>query len=92
VEGALTISGVPIRLIDTAGLGTTEHPIEVEGMRRTRRAISESDLLIIVIDGSVHSGDDWRGIVGDREPIVVISKSDLPPCLGRASRALGSRL
>jgi tRNA modification GTPase len=82
VEGALAISGVPIRLIDTAGLGATDHPLEAEGMRRTRRAITESDLLMVVIDGSVPRAHPSQDIVENKEYLVVVNKADLTPAQG----------
>jgi tRNA modification GTPase len=63
VEGALVLSGVPIRLIDTAGLAVTDDPIEAEGMRRTRRAMAESDLVIVVVDGSVPCASGSPGLL-----------------------------
>jgi tRNA modification GTPase len=82
VEGTLAISGVPIRLIDTAGLGATDHPVEAEGMRRTRRAITESDLLMVVIDGSAVRGHPCPDVIENKDNIVVVSKADLTPAPG----------
>jgi tRNA modification GTPase len=88
VEGSLVISGVAVRLIDTAGLGVTHHPIEVEGMRRTRRAMAESDLMIFVLDGSVECETGILDLVENKEHIVVINKADLPPHPGTSIAGL----
>lgn len=50
-EGA-TIAGVPVCLVDTAGLRRSEDPIEVEGVRRAKRKISLVDLVLFLVDGS----------------------------------------
>ena len=52
LEETLNIHGIPIRLIDTAGLRKTADSLEAEGIRRTTEAIGHADLVIIVLDGS----------------------------------------
>jgi tRNA modification GTPase len=82
VEGTFEIAGVPVRLLDTAGLSTPADAIEAEGMKRTRRAIEESDLVLVVIDGSAARGGDGDALSAElngRRKIMVRSKSDLPP-------------
>jgi tRNA modification GTPase len=87
LEGTIVVAGVPVRLLDTAGLGTPRDDLDAEGMRRAQRAIDESDAVIAVVDGSVDPGStEWAFIdVVERKPvIVVLSKSDLG-CHPRAS-------
>lgn len=77
IEGTIAVGGVPIRLLDTAGLGRPRDPIDAQGMRRTRQAIEESDFLIRVVDGSrPPEGAAIEEFPGKRS-IVVLSKSDL---------------
>ena len=78
VEGTVAIAGVPVRILDTAGLDESRDAIEAEGMRRSRLAIEESDLLLVVLDASVPP--DWRILeeTATRARIVVLAKSDLP--------------
>ena len=52
----MTLSGVPVRLADTAGLRQTEDIIEAEGIKRAESEIEDADLVLLVIDGSQH---DW---------------------------------
>jgi tRNA modification GTPase len=89
VEGVIEVAGVSVRLLDTAGLATPGDAIEAEGMRRTQRALDESDVALLVIDGSRPwaASDALRGVLGRRGSIVVRSKADLPghPA-GEASR------
>lgn len=48
----LTINDIPIFLIDTAGLRETSDTVEVIGVERTKRIMADSDLVIVVLDGS----------------------------------------
>lgn len=70
----LLLDGVPVRLIDTAGLRDTKEPIEKEGVARTKKHINESDLSILI------SSPDVRGIsqkdLGENF-ISILNKSDL---------------
>ena len=80
LEETLNIHGIPIRLIDTAGLRKTADSLEVEGIRRTTDAIAQADLVVIVLDGSQElTGEDVE-ILNNNCPektIVVINKVDL---------------
>src|SRR6059036_3860552 len=53
VDGTLVLDGVPVRLLDTAGIDVARDAVEAEGIRRSRRAMEESDLLLVVLDGSI---------------------------------------
>lgn len=79
VEGTLVLAGVPVRLLDTAGLGRPRDPIEAEGIRRSHRAIEESDLLLVVVDGSVALEARVLEETAGRARLVVWSKCDLSP-------------
>ncbi len=50
---AISIQGIPILLTDTAGLRESSDMIESIGVERTRRAMADADLLLVVVDGSV---------------------------------------
>jgi tRNA modification GTPase len=81
IEEVLNIRGIPIRLLDTAGLRKTKDPVEVEGVKRTRLKISDSDFVILVVDGSAPLNQDDFEIfheVKDKKKIVAINKKDLP--------------
>ena len=52
LEESIDIGGVPVRLVDTAGLRETADPVEGEGVRRARAALREADLILHVLDGS----------------------------------------
>ena len=78
VDATIALAGVPVRLLDTAGLDVPRDDIEAEGIRRTRAAILESDLLIVVIDGSRPLVCPVLEETAARPRIVVRGKSDLP--------------
>jgi len=48
----IPIAGVPVTLIDTAGLRETADPVEREGVRRSREIVATADLVLFVLDGS----------------------------------------
>jgi tRNA modification GTPase len=57
VEGRITVNGVPITLVDTAGLRETDSAVERLGISRSLKAMQESDLVFRVMD---LGGKDWR--------------------------------
>jgi tRNA modification GTPase len=52
LEEELDLDGIPVRLVDTAGLRPVSDPVESEGVRRARQAREEADLVLLVLDGS----------------------------------------
>ncbi|RMH06626.1 MAG: tRNA uridine-5-carboxymethylaminomethyl(34) synthesis GTPase MnmE [Nitrospirae bacterium] len=84
IEELLSVDGLPIRLHDTAGLHGTEDMLEVEGIRRTRDVIAQSDLLLLLLDGSTPLTEDDRTLVKDcvgNRCLIVVNKCDLFPAL-----------
>jgi tRNA modification GTPase len=79
VETTMAIAGVPVRLLDTAGLGVARDAIEAEGMRRSRKAMDESDVVLVVFDGSEAPGETRIDVALDTPRVLVRSKADLPP-------------
>ncbi len=74
------IEGVPVRLIDTAGLRDTCDEAERIGVERAKQAMEGADVLVMVLDGSVPPSDAERALLSetaDRKRIVVANKSDL---------------
>jgi tRNA modification GTPase len=76
------VGGVPLTIVDTAGLrATAGDAIEEEGISRARQAGEAADLLLVVLDRSRVLGDDDRALLAqaaDRPRVIVASKSDLP--------------
>src|SRR6058998_1312911 len=77
VEGTIAIAGVPVRLLDTAGLDVPRDAIEAEGIRRSRGAMEESDLLLVVLDGSILPDQRVLAETSDRARVIVRAKCDL---------------
>ena len=78
---AIDLEGIPLILTDTAGLRETTDGIETLGIERTRRAMSDSDLVLVVLDGSEEVGPSDRELIEETENtrrLVVMNKSDLP--------------
>jgi tRNA modification GTPase len=81
----IEIDGLPVELIDTAGLrATTSDAIEEEGMRRARAAIARADLLLFLVDAAAdpqrRSFDEERAALPANVPVtLVLNKIDLAP-------------
>jgi tRNA modification GTPase len=78
VEGTIAVAGVPVRLLDTAGLDAPRDTLEAEGMRRSRLAMDASDLLLVVLDASAAPDRRVLAETIGRTRVVVRAKSDLP--------------
>ena len=92
IEESIDLDGVMIRLVDTAGMRDTDDVVEREGIKRTRIAQDEADLLLVVLDGTVPFTSDDRellNLVRDRKHIVVLNKSDLTNTLEMDSAFAG---
>jgi tRNA modification GTPase len=81
IEEILNINGIPVRLIDTAGLRKTFDSIEQEGVRRAKERVADSDLVLLMVDGSqtldADDGEIFEEIKGKKK-VVIINKNDLP--------------
>ena len=78
IEATIELDGIPIRLLDTAGIGAPRDAVEAEGIRRSRAAIGDSDLLLVVVDGSCPPSGAVLEETAPRPRIIVRAKSDLP--------------
>lgn len=75
------IGGIPITLVDTAGIRDAGDAVEREGVDRARRAAGGATLLLVVLDQSEPLGEDDRRVLGDTHRlnrVVVRNKIDLP--------------
>ena len=80
IEEGIIIDGVPVRLIDTAGLRESDDVIEAEGVRLALEALSESDICMYVVDSSCELAEEDRKFLeslADKKAIVILNKSDL---------------
>ena len=80
IEEGLVLNGIPIRLVDTAGLRDADCEIEREGIRRSKTQLERADLFLYVIDSSlpVHADDQhWLAKLDSNRLIIVMNKTDL---------------
>lgn len=80
IEESIEISGIPIRICDTAGLRNSDDPLERMGQQRAQIAIETADLILLMIDGSQPLDDNDRQLLSrlaHRSYVVVRNKIDL---------------
>ena len=82
LEETLNLQGVPLVLVDTAGItADAEDVIERLGIERSRAALAQADLALVVVDGSepLTSADhDIAALLENKPSLLVINKCDLP--------------
>ncbi len=77
IEESVTLGGLRLRLIDTAGLHESDDAIERAGMERSRRAGAEAELVLLVVDGT-RGKEQLPAWVQAENALTLINKSDLP--------------
>jgi tRNA modification GTPase len=81
IEETLDVKGIPLKLVDTAGIRAATDEIELIGVRLARKKAEEAELIIAVLDGSTdldQNDIDVLEMVKDRKTVLVINKIDLP--------------
>jgi tRNA modification GTPase len=78
IEEVIDLRGIPLRLVDTAGVRESEDEVEREGMARTLQQIERADLVLHVVDASVATSD-FGFQISDLEArtLLVLNKCDL---------------
>ncbi len=88
VEESVMVGSTRLRLIDTAGIRSTDDKIEAMGVERSRQAAENADLVIFVCDGSSPLTDEDRSVMDacaqQENAIALINKSDLPSVVSPA--------
>lgn len=80
VEESIAVGGVPVRLIDTAGIRAHADHLEAQGIERTGRALAAAQIALVVMDGSQPLGADALALLErtrDRPRILFFNKADL---------------
>ncbi len=82
IQRTINVAGIPIHVIDTAGLRETTDIVEQKGIERTQAAVRNADILIHLIDGSCQHIDDINAAILtafsiDKPHITIINKIDL---------------
>lgn len=84
IEEVVSIRGVPVKLLDTAGICQTSDPVEQEGIRRAIERIPTADLVLFLLDASRPFDNDDAFVaeaLSGRNILVVLNKSDLTSSL-----------
>jgi tRNA modification GTPase len=84
IEEMISIEGLPVRIIDSAGIRHSHDEVELEGIRRSLEKLALADLVLFLVDGSkpLDAMDmDLMHSLAGKHVITVINKSDLPQIL-----------
>jgi tRNA modification GTPase len=81
LEETVNLQGIPLVLVDTAGIASSDDLIERLGIERSRQALEQADLVLMLVDGSqacTAEDEQIATLVGDKTALVVVNKADLP--------------
>lgn len=80
IEEVINIRGIPLKIIDTAGLRETEDIVEKIGVEKTREMIEQADLVLLVLDAARGLADEDYAImksIGEKKAIFLVNKVDV---------------
>lgn len=81
IEEYVNVHGVPLKLIDTAGIHQTEDKVEKIGVERSKQAIAQADLVMVLLNNSEPITDEDRKLLeltADKKRLILLNKADLP--------------
>jgi len=81
IEATVTIEGLPLRLMDTAGFRKVKGEVEKAGINLAKQKLAEADLLLIIIDQSRPLNEEDLSIISkskNRKKLIIINKIDIP--------------
>jgi tRNA modification GTPase len=84
LEEYVNVRGVPLKLVDTAGIHHTTDKVEKIGVERSKKALGQADLVLLVLDASAPLQSDDRELLKatqDKKRIILLNKTDLPAAL-----------
>ena len=84
IEEYVNVRGVPLKLIDTAGIRETEDIVERIGVERSKEMMSQADLVLVVVNYSealTNEDEDLFRAVQGKDFIVIVNKTDLPQAI-----------
>ncbi len=84
IEEFVNIRGIPLKIVDTAGIRETTDIVEKLGVEKSREFITTADLILVLLDASIPLSEEDREVLqllSQREAIVLVNKSDLPTLL-----------
>ena len=80
IEEYINLDGVPVKIIDTAGIRETEDVVEKIGVERSREKLEEADLILLVMDSSREISDEDKEIIEQvkgKKTVLILNKIDL---------------
>ncbi|AIF54022.1 tRNA uridine-5-carboxymethylaminomethyl(34) synthesis GTPase MnmE [Pelosinus sp. UFO1] len=81
IEEFVNIRGVPLKIVDTAGIRETADLVERLGVEKAREFVATADLILLLLDASMELSTEDREVLtmlANKEAIVIVNKSDLP--------------
>ena len=90
IEEYVNVSGVPLKLIDTAGIRETDDKVEKIGVERSKKAIEQSDLVLLVLNAAESLTNEDLELIrltNDKKRIIILNKTDLEEKLDRKELA-----
>lgn len=81
IEEYVNIGGVPLRIIDTAGIRETDDHVEKIGVTKAKETLLNAGLVLVMFDASQPLDDEDRqvlSLLADKKAIILVNKSDLP--------------
>jgi tRNA modification GTPase len=94
IEDYLDIKGLPVSIVDTAGIRNTAETVEKEGVRRSIDAMERADFIIAVFDGSRPAEEEdfeMMERIKGKNGVIAVNKSDLPGKLSLENMDAGGR-
>ena len=91
IEEFVTINGIPLKLIDTAGIRNAKDEVEKIGIEKSREIANEADLIIAIIDSSKELNEEdleILEIMKDKKAILILNKMDLEPKIDKTDARL----
>lgn len=91
IEEFVNIGGLPLKLIDTAGIRVTDNEVEKIGIEKSKKIAKEADLTIVIIDSSkelTFEDNEILSIVNPEKTIVILNKMDLEPIINENTENL----
>ncbi|SMC91438.1 tRNA modification GTPase [Sporomusa malonica] len=97
IEEYVNIRGIPLKIIDTAGIRETTDVVEKIGVERAKELVNQADLILLLLDASMPLSAEDRAVLellAGRQAIILVNKSDLPSLLEfeELKKAAGNRL
>jgi tRNA modification GTPase len=92
VSEATAIAGIPVKLVDTAGIRSSDDKVESLGIERSYQAMADADLTLVVLDLAAPFTAEDEALVEklkDRSPLLVGNKADLPRTCQHPGQLLG---